>query len=244
MWPRFYGRFGDLGDEANLDRCLDAMMQRQPIVALEADVARVRRHFCAGPRTYACLFALFHEEYAARCGKARWGDQTGGLERMADVVMAAYPSVRFVHMVRDPRDRYVAITEKRRPHRLTLERSTLQWVRSAALARRNTRRYPDAYRAVSYEALVSRGEETMRDVCAFLGEDFEPAMLRMENEPRYDAQRLASRTGTPLTTAYIGLHREALNRWSRRFVGVVARPEMKAFGYAPAVPTGRSEHRP
>jgi Sulfotransferase family len=242
MWPRYYRRFGDLGHDRNVDRCLDAMMNRHQIAALAPDVARLRRDFCRGPRTYARLFALFHEQYADRCGKARWGDQTGGLEKMADVVMAAYTGARFVHMVRDPRDRYVALTEKRRPRRLTLERSTLQWVRSAVLALRNARRYPDSYRAVSYEGLVSRSEETMRGICAFLDEDFEPALLRMENEPRYDVQRLASETGTPITTAYVGLHRDALDAWSRRFVGVVASAEMKAFGYTRVASAARSEH--
>ena len=143
-------------------------------------------------------------------------------------------------MVRDPRDRYVALVERRPARWLTLERSTLTWVGSAVRALRNARRYPEAYRAVRYEALVSRSDETMRDVCAFLGEDFDPAMLRMESEPRYDAQRSASQTGSPLSAEYVGCHRDALDHWARRFVGVVAHPEMRAFGYADAPSSVRS----
>jgi hypothetical protein len=244
MWPRFYGRFGDLGHDDNFERCLAAMLRRNQIVDLSPDLDRLRRDFHRGESTYARLFALIHEQYAERCGKSRWGDQTGGLEKMAKEVMGAYPGVRFVHMVRDPRDRYVALIERRPARWLTLERSTMHWIGSAVLALRNSLRYPESYRAVRYEALVSRSEETMREVCAFLGEDFDPAMLRMESEPRYDAQRLASQTGTPLSTEYVGCHRAALDGWARRFVGVVAHPEMRAFGYAAVPSFVRPGHRP
>ena len=84
----------------------------------------------------------------------------------------------------------------------------------------------------------------MRDVCAFLGEDFDPAMLRMESEPRYDAQRSASGTGSPLSAEYVGCHRDALDHWARRFVGVVAHSEMRAFGYADAPSSVPSDRRP
>jgi hypothetical protein len=231
MWTRFYERFGDLDSDDNLERCLRQMLQRSQVAALEPDVDRLRNDFRRGPRTYGRLFALVHEQYAARHGKPRWGDQTGGLETMATEILDAYPDARFLHMVRDPRDRYVALITKRRGRWLTLERSTMHWIRSAVLALRNARRYPASYKAVSYEDLVRRSEETMRDVCAFLAEDFEPAMMRMESEPRYEPERLASPTGTPLTDAYVGCHRDVLDRWERGFVGVVAGSEMRAFGY-------------
>jgi hypothetical protein len=231
MWPRFYNRFGDLAQPDNLDRCLHAMASRPQIEALGWDVERVRREFRAGPPTYPRLFGLIHSQYAERAGKPRWGDQTGGLETMAGTIIDAYPDARFVHMIRDPRDRYVALAAKRRIRRLTLERSTLQWTRSARCARRNERRRPRAYCVVAYEALAAETERTMRDVCSFLGERYEPEMLRMEGEARYDAARAASPDGLPISAAYVGCHRDQLDGWARRFVGTVARPEMRVFGY-------------
>jgi hypothetical protein len=231
MWTRFYERFGDLADDENLERCMQAMLERAQIAALAPDLDRLRRDFRRGPRTYPRLFALMHEQYAGRYGKLRWGDQTGGLERMADQIIPAYAGTRFLHMVRDPRDRYVAIAEKRPTRLLTLERSTLHWMRSARLALRNVRRYPESYRVVTYEALVTQGEETAREVCEFLGEEYEPSMLRLESEPRYELQRLASENGSPLSAEYVGCHRDALASWARSFVEIIARSEMRTFGY-------------
>ena len=41
-----------------------------------------------GQPTYACLFALFQQHYAERAGKPRWGDQSGLIERYADLIAA------------------------------------------------------------------------------------------------------------------------------------------------------------
>jgi hypothetical protein len=232
LWTRFYERFGDLDSDENLERCLQALVRRSQVAALSPDVERLRHDFRRGPRTYARLFALIHEQYAQRCGKARWGDQTAGLESVSGAIMEAHPDARFLHLVRDPRDRYVALIAKRRGRWLTLERSTLHWIRSATLARRNAARFPDSYRVVSYEALVRRSDDIMREVCEFLGEAYEPAMLSMRSERRYEAERRESGTGSPLTDVYVGCHRDVLARWERSFVGVVARSEMRALGYA------------
>ena len=48
MWPRFHGRFGDLANTKNLERCLDAMLERKQIAALAPDVDRLRRDFRHG----------------------------------------------------------------------------------------------------------------------------------------------------------------------------------------------------
>ena len=108
LWPYFYRQFGDLAQKENFERCLDAMLRYKHAVFLQPDPAWLRRDFAAGPRTYARLFELFHLQFAAREGKPRYGVQTGLIERYADELFTAYPGVRVIHMVRDPRDRYEA----------------------------------------------------------------------------------------------------------------------------------------
>jgi hypothetical protein len=71
LWTHFYGQYGDLADDANLDRCLDMMMRYRRLQILEPDRDQLEAAFRSGPRTYAELFARL-EEYAARLGKPRW----------------------------------------------------------------------------------------------------------------------------------------------------------------------------
>src|SRR4029079_17614339 len=99
---------------------------------------------------YGRLFALLHERYAARLGKARWGDQSPGIEPLADDVLTAYPDARFLHLVRAPRDVYAAELERGRGGPGSVGAETAAWLRSIRLGERNVRRHASAYRLVRY----------------------------------------------------------------------------------------------
>ena len=177
MWQRYHGRYGDLGVPENLDRCLSAMLDDPNIARLEPDRRRIEEEFRAGPRTYAHLFGLVHRHHAERLGKQRWGDQMGMLERHADLVLTAFPTAQMIHMIRDPRTWHAAAASA---HRQTIGRlgwETARWRESADLAGRNARRYRGRYHVVRYEALCSDPEATLREVVAFLAEEFDPAMM-------------------------------------------------------------------
>lgn len=183
FWPRFYGRYGDLRQRKNFDACFAAMLRRPAIRRLTTDPERLRREFWQGERlrdSYARLFALFHEHYAEQLGRPRWGDQTAFVERYADAIFAAYPDARLVQMMRDPRDRYAeaSAASRGRPGKAGWEAAA--WHVSATLARRNQALYPGRYLVLHYEALVADPEETLRQVCDFLGEPFWADMLAVE----------------------------------------------------------------
>lgn len=177
MWTRFYNRFGDLARRDNFERCLKAMMTHKEVRGLESDPSLIRKRFYQGERTYARLFALFHERHAERLGKSRWGDQLGFVERFADPIMTSYPDAKMIHMIRDPRDRWQASMTNSRSRKGKLGWSIAMWLQSASLSYRNQERYPDRYKVVRYESLMLEPEETIRDICAFIGEDVETGML-------------------------------------------------------------------
>jgi O-antigen/teichoic acid export membrane protein len=200
LWTYFYRRFGDLARPANLERSLEAMLRYRHVAILDPDPDRIRREFSAGPPTYPRLFSLVHAHHAERAGKARWGTQTGLIERYADAVFASYPGVRIVHMIRDPRDRYEASRAHWPDGKGQAGGATARWIYSTHLAQRHVRRHPGGYLVVRFEDLVLRTEETLRAVCDFLGEPFEPDMLAMPAAPDRRA-RLASRLPDPAPAA-------------------------------------------
>jgi hypothetical protein len=224
-WFYFYGQYGDLGQPANFARCLEAMLAYKHIRVLQPDAERIRQEFWEGEPTYARLFALFQQQYAERAGKPRWGDQTGLIERYADPIFAAYPTAVMIHMLRDPRDRYAAARARSQVH---VGRSAAMWRYSAGLATRNRRRYPERYLVVRYEDLVRAPEATLRTVCAFIGEDYAPAMLTMAGE------RGIPEPKGPLTEAYIGRYGGAVSARELAFLQLHAGRAMRAYGYEPA----------
>jgi len=215
MWDRFYDQFGDLRRLQNFERCLAAMLQNKHVQSLAPDEAQIRAEFWQEKPSYARLFALFQAHHAERLGKSRWGVQLGFAERLADPIFAAFPNAKMIHMIRDPRDRDTAVKSITQHRRGKTGWSTACWLYSVGLAWRNQKRYPHNYLVVRYESLLAQPEETLCQVCAFLGEPFMPEMLAVLAE----ADTAVSPTTPSLTKQEIA------------FTQSVARRHMLAFGY-------------
>jgi hypothetical protein len=181
MWNRFYNRYGELNDPQNFERCLGDMLKTKGIKALQPDVEQIRRVFGEGKATYGRLFALFHEHNAERLGKSRWGDQLGFVECFAEPIFAAYPKAKMIHMIRDPRDRHEVAMTSSRYRKGKLGWSTAEWLHSADLIQQNRRLYSDQYKVVRYETFRDFPEETLHEICNFIGVTFVPDMLTGSN---------------------------------------------------------------
>jgi hypothetical protein len=178
-WTYFYGNFGDLGEDRNLERCLGTMMRYRRHLKLGPDQDRLRREFVAGERSYCRLFALLETHHAERVGKPRWGDKSLNTERYAETVFACFPTSRILHLIRDPRDRYASALKRWKSNRGGVGSATAAWIGSIALGEENERAFPGRYRILRYETLVEQPEPTLREICDFIGEPYEPAMLEM-----------------------------------------------------------------
>lgn len=234
MWTYFYRRFGPLDDAANLARCLAEMSRYKHVRFLEPDFARVRREFARGPATYARLFSLFLMHHAEREGKRRWGAQSGLVEQYADEMFEAWPSLKVIHMVRDPRDRYEASLAKWPDGRGRAGGAAARWRYSMRWAERNLRRYPDNYLIVRFEDLVTSTEATVRTACDFIGERFEPAMLALGAAAEF-ATRLGTSPGDEespaLSSDYLGRFRGRVPETELLFLQLHLGRTMKRHGY-------------
>lgn len=169
LWKRQYGRFGDLSDGANLARCLDAILAVPGVHALEPDRRQIESVFGSGSATYERLFTIIHDQHAARRGARRWGDQLGGVEQYAGIILTADETARLIHMVRDPRGRLAMIARSgRRPGAAGWEMH--QWRQSVQLGLARREQFPDRYLLVRYEDLREWPEATLRQIGVFLDE--------------------------------------------------------------------------
>jgi hypothetical protein len=235
MWRYFYQRYGDLGEPANLDRCLDDMMRYRRMRHLHPDEERIRREFADGPRTYGRLFALFHGHHAERLAKSRWGDKSLHTERFADDIFTEFPDARIVHMVRDPRDRYASVRHRNGQQLSRVGAATGRWIRSTRAAGRSSQRHPDGYLIVRYEDLALAPDATMRRVCEFIDVAYTPAILGLEELPELlDSGGNSSfsdmQPGT-ISARAIGRFRSVLAPADVLFMQLTARRGMDVMGY-------------
>jgi hypothetical protein len=235
LWSFFYNQYGDLSQRENFERCLAAMMRYKRLLKLQPDPERLRHEFWQGAPTYGRLFALLEQHQAERLGKPRWGDKSLNQERYVDQIFATYPDARMIQMIRDPRDRYASALTRWKVIRGQAGSGLARWLWSVERGRRNQQRYPDRYRIIRYESLAAHPEETLREVCAFIGEEYMPAMLTMEGAPAHRSKGGNSSYGKrepgKISTSSIGRFRKVLPKRDVAFIQAYAGPQMAEFGY-------------
>jgi hypothetical protein len=235
MWTYFYGQFGDLSHPGNFESCLKAMLRYKHVRFLNPDADQIRREFWMGAPTYGRLFGLFLEQFARREGKPRWGEQTGLIERYADIVLKSYPEGRMIHMIRDPRDRYMASLKLWPNGKGRAGGAAARWMYTTTLAKRNLRKYPKQYKIVRFEDLVREPEATLQDICQFIGEEYLPDMPAMTGAPEHRAKLLREKENdtqlSPLSQNHIGLYRIGLPKPELAFMQSISRISLQEFGY-------------
>jgi hypothetical protein len=196
-----------------------------------------------GLRTSRDIYLWILGHVAARRGssKPRCGEKTPYYVLLIEHIARLFPGAHFIHLYRDPRDVAASYLEQ-------------YWVRGGtALRVANYIRHvfqrvehaagilgPQRLCAVKYEDLVDHPERELRRVCAFLGEDYDPAMLRYAQ--RADAGYLAveeewkGSTRQELTRDRVGRYRESLTPRQAWTVETRLAPLLAELGYAPASP--------
>lgn len=126
---------------------------------------------------YDDLFATLMTLHADRRGKRRAGEKSPRHLFAAEEIIQYYPHARFLCLIRDPR----AVVRSERETSWgskSVCRIARRWCRVVDEATRLQQLWSaERFRVVRYEDLVSEPENTLRSICEFLGESFEPQML-------------------------------------------------------------------
>jgi len=182
-------------------------------------------------RSLLGLYAAAYESHMRVDGKARWGCKSTFMIHEAPRVLEAWPGARFILLVRDPRDVAVSARASVFNH--------FHPYFTARLWRDEQRKGLDLPVAstlrMHYESLLVDPEGEVRRLCAFLGEDFEPAMLRFfeTDEARRSAALCQDwrNTGRGILRDNAGRFQRSLSRAEIALVEAVAEDEMRALGY-------------
>lgn len=195
-------------------------------------------------RTLRGPYRTLLAHWARSRGKGRWGEKTPHNIFYVDVLADMFPDAQFVHVVRDPRAVVQSMNASSYYSGETVF-NALNWRKSIRHGTRLCRDHlrSDQHLTVQYEALVRRPEPTLRAVCAFLSESFEPQMLRFYETAERD---MAGQIRTPSIASPVT--EEAVSKWRERLVpaavAIIERlcgKEMETYGYPPTMDRGRSD---
>ena len=198
---------------------------------------RLREVILEGPQTLRRPYEATLVEWARSQGKARWGEKTPGNLFYADVLHEMFPEAQFIYVVRDPRAGVnsmqkapffggdIAFNALTRDKHYRAGRNVLE------------RHVPSEQRmTVRYEDLVREPEQTVRKLCRFIGEEFEPTMLAFhENAGEYMKAEAANSFNAaatkPISTAMLDRWHQELSPHEIAVVQVVCEDEMRTHGY-------------
>jgi hypothetical protein len=177
--PKYFNNlasYGDLSIPANVERLL-ADIASEPFVVKGNLIADRQAILKQSPRSLADLVSAIFQTYAEREGKQRWGDKTPSFVTELDILWQLFPNCKIVHIIRDGRDVACSLRKLSWGSR-NLPRLARNWAWQVTMGRKMGRIIgPDHYLEIYYEALVANPEGTLKEVCRFLGEEFDNSLL-------------------------------------------------------------------
>ncbi|RAY11427.1 sulfotransferase [Actinomadura craniellae] len=231
--------FGDLRDSANRRALAQWIVGRRQsrFRDLGLDPKAVAAEIVAGPPTLGSALGIVFRAYARRFGKPRWGDKRPAYAKHVDALLRMWPDAQFVHVVRDGRD-CVASLKEMPWYRHDIHHAIANWREAVDDGRRNLARLgPEAFHLVRYEHLVTRPEEELTQLCAFLGEEYHPAMAAPQGIAETTMPKGRTwhfRTKGEVTSGRVGSWAQRLEPWEVGLVETVLGSRLRAHGYEPS----------
>jgi hypothetical protein len=155
------------------------------------------------------------------------------------IIAELYPRAKFIASLRDPRA-VVSSELNAEWGALSVDQIARRWRRVVDCHRELERSLPaDRYMMLRYEDLVRQPEENLRRVCAFLGESFEPAILRYYERPATElgfdqSENWKLNTRKPLDPGRLDAWEGLLTAKQVDIIERAAAPYLESLRYTPA----------
>ncbi|MDP9405920.1 MAG: sulfotransferase [Actinomycetota bacterium] len=229
-------KFGNLARERNREKLAAYILDRPgtKFDDLGLDREEVRAQIVNGPPTIGSALGIILRAYAERWDKPRWGDKRPAYIQRLDALLALFPDVQIVHIIRDGRDCVASLKQMPWWTYGTIA-SIYKWVHAIETGRwARTHLAKDQYHEISYERLVKDPRSELEPLCAFLGEQFHPAMLephKMADEAVPERKTWHTRTKQAVSSDSVAQWRRVLEPWELALMEKVAARQLKAHGY-------------
>lgn len=179
-------------------------------------------------------FYLYAAEQAgSKC--VRWGDKTPLNTFYLDRIYSVFPDARFLHVLRDGCDVVSSYIES--GIYSSLKDAALRWKKSVICVDRFAKKYPGSVFTLRYEDLVQDTATTLKQVCQWLGVEYEEAMSSLSQDVSkqslgdVELKSHHSNVLNPVNTQSIGKGREKLSEESRKLIDAIIGDDLKRLGY-------------
>ncbi|GAA2521482.1 sulfotransferase [Pilimelia columellifera] len=238
-------RFGDLTNPGNRRRLAEWIVRRKQsrFDDLSLDPETVISEIVDGPPTLGSAVGAVFRAYARRFDKPRWGDKRPAYIAHLDVILRLFPTAQIINITRDGRD-CVSSLKEMSWHKRGVPAAAAAWARAVDRAAEAARSLPAAtYHQLRYEDLVSDPETSLRAICEFLDEPYDPAMTEPAKVAKIAVPKHKTwhqRTHQAVSTARVQSWRSRLTPTELGLCETTLRRRLAVNGYPPAEPDASS----
>lgn len=251
LLPTYIGRrkYGDLRQPDNRRRLADDIVQgritpgatgvasdetKNRFRDLKLDPDEVTEAIVGGPPTVGSALAIVLQLYAKRFGKPRWGDKRPAYHRCLPFIQRMFPDAQIIQIVRDGRACVASL--KRMPWwQRDVYTAAAEWAIAYDNCQRFARQLPaDTFYQVKYEDLVDDPETELTKLCAFLGEEYDPAMSHPADTARMAVPKRKTwhaATRSDVDASQVDKWREELDPWEIELCETVLGDRLRSYGY-------------
>jgi hypothetical protein len=213
VYPYLYS-YGDLSSNENFRALAEDILEAPTIKNWPTTLSADELTAASAERSFAGLFDALHRHYAVETGKERWGEKTPRNCFWMDEIRQDFPDVQFIHLIRDGRDMAIDISETPFMMPCNIYSGAKMWKDFTAAVLESAPRFDHkSYFEIRYEALCVDPEKELRRLCRFLGEDFDPAMLKhhdTSSTKTWSAKAGHVKTSDPITARYCMMYKNRL----------------------------------
>jgi len=225
-----------LADDDAVDRLIGRASRLWFWEDLQLDAQRLRDATINGERSAKAMFVNMLEQWREKLGKPRLGEKTPAHQKSVERILHLFPNAKIVHIYRDPRDVVASIIKLRWGGHDSVLRHAKSWAKVMRRHLERQRALPaNQYYSMQFEKLVCEPEATLRSLCNFLGEQFEPALLQHSDRGSsvFTAGEIQRRSDAikPIEAGVVGKGLTSLSPRHVRTVERVAGPLLEAMGY-------------
>ena len=229
-WLDYYG---NLQLPANRQRLVEDILATEVIKSWESSLNS--QQILAGIKNndFDGIVESIMSHWTQAQGKQRWGEKTPQHLFYWREIIQAFPNMQVIHIVRDGRD--VALSWKKArfgpKHVYQLAKKWVHYLENIEQLKANLN--PNAFLEVKYEELLLNPEQTIQEICDFLGEEFTPEMLCFyTNGKSYPTDQINQKNlSRPLMSNNIGKWRKKMTNRQLRIFEAIAGTTLERYGY-------------
>jgi Sulfotransferase family len=228
-------------DESHLREFYDRFSACEDFVKHRLDREKVwQRALENGGPSYKSILTATCQEYATHSNKARWGEKTPQHYLNVKTLLDWYPDAKVVWMVRDPRGNIASNWAFPDARKRALGNWAWDW--KLQMDKLDKWKGDDRVMPVIYEKITAEPEKVLREVCAFLGEDYSPHMVDHPDQtaPLIDTTILTDWSKKHHKAAASPISRESVDKWKSEFtpaqvleIETVISADMIRWGFSP-----------